>query len=128
MIHFDRFNSITNAYDVLKSHGLDIVRNDELRLELGVYYDNWARQILAENKDVEDAFMDHWIPFLIRDVENFDFSNTIEPYDTSGLLTNKLFLNTLRLQHSNHSGAADHLESMIRVNERLQSLIEAELR
>lgn len=127
IMQFDRFNSITNAYEVLKSRGLDIVRNDELRLVLGVYYDSWARQILAENQDIESGFVDHWIPTIISDFETFDWDEMAKPYDESALLTNNLFRNTLRLQQDNHAGAAEHLEKMIRVNQRLQKLIDAEL-
>lgn len=128
IMQFDRFHSISNAYEVLKSHGLDVVRNDELRLTLGIYYDRWAREIQAHNKDIESGFLNRWVPVIIADMKEFDWDQVVEPHDATALLKDRRFLNTLKVEQDNHEGSAEHLESMIRINEKLQSLIDAELR
>lgn len=127
VMQFDRFHSLTSAYEVLKSRGLDIVRNDELRTTLGIYYDSWAREIQQHNLDIERGFMSHWIPVIIADIDEFDWDVVAKPYDATALLNDRRFLNTLKIEQDNHEGAAEHLESMIRINEELQNLIDAEI-
>ena len=126
VMQFDRFHSLTSAYEVLKSRGLDIVRNDELRTTLGVYYDSWAKEIQQHNLDIETGFMSHWIPVIIAEIEEFDWDVVAEPYNATVLLNDRRFLNTLKVEQDNHEGAAEHLETMIRINEQLQNLIDAE--
>jgi len=43
------------------------------------------------------------------------------------LLNDRRFLNTLKVEQDNHEGGAEHLETMIRINEQLQNLIDAEI-
>ena len=125
VMQFDRFHSLSSAYEVLKSRGLDIVRNNELRTTLGVYYDSWAKQIQQENHDIERGFMNHWIPVIIADIEDFDWEVVARPYDATALLNDRRFLNTLKIEQDNHEGAAENLEDMIKINEQLQGLIDA---
>lgn len=127
VMQFDRFHSLGSAYEVLKSRGLEIVQNDELRTTLGIYYDSWAREIQQHNLDIERGFMNHWIPVIIADIEEFDWDVVAEPYDAADLLNDRRFLNTLKVEQDNHEGAAEQLETMIRINEQLQNLIDAEV-
>ncbi len=125
VMQFDRFHSLGSAYEVLKSRGLDIVRDDELRTTLGIYYDSWAREIKEHNLDIERGFMNHWIPVIIDDIEEFDWDVVAKPYDATALLNNRKFMNTLKVEQDNHEGAVEQLETMLRINEQLQKLIEA---
>ena len=127
VMQFDRFHSLTSAYEVLKSRGLDIVRNDALRTTLGIYYDSWAREIQQHNLDIETGFMSHWIPVIIADIEEFDWDVVARPYNAAALLNDRRFLNTLKIEQDNHEGAAEHLETMIRINQQLQNLIDVEI-
>ena len=128
VMQFDRFHALSSAYEVLKSRGLDIVRNDVLRTTLGIYYDSWAREIQQHNQDLERGFFSHWIPVIIADIEEFDWDVVAKPYDATALLNDRMFLNTLKIEQDNHEGAAENLETMIRINEQLQNLIDAEIR
>ena len=127
VMQFDRFHSVSSAYEVLKSHGLDVVRNDVLRTTLGIYYDSWASEIQQHNQDIERGFMNHWIPVIIDSIEEFDWDVVAEPYDATALLSDRRFINTLKVEQDNHEGAAEQLEIMIGINEQLQELIEAEV-
>lgn len=127
VMQFDRFFSLSSAYEVLKSRGLDIVRNDVLRTTLGIYYDSWAREIQQHILDIETGFMSHWIPVIIADIEEFDWDVVAKPYNAAALLNDRRFLNTLKVEQDNHEGTAEHLETMIRINEQLQNLIDAEI-
>ena len=127
VIQFDRYHSITNAYDVLKSRGLDIVRNDQLRLALGIYYDGWTKEIREHNNDLERSFFDVWVPMLHSDFDAFEWQEAAKPLDQSTFLGNRLVLNVLRLERDNHQGAAENIERMMAVNVRLQELIDNEI-
>jgi hypothetical protein len=60
IIQFDRFQPLTNAYEVLKSNGLDKISNKKLRFLLGRYYDDEASHMIKSTNDIEIAFNDHW--------------------------------------------------------------------
>lgn len=127
VMQFERFNAISNAYEVLKSRGLDVVQNDELRLTLGIYYDSWAAEIKEHIGDVETAFLTRWVPFIISDIDDFQWDSVAEPYDATRLLGSPQFVNTLKIEQSNHLGAANQVQAMLQVNEQLQALIDTEL-
>ena len=125
VMNFDRFHSITNAYEVLKSRGLDLIQDDELRFALGIYYDGLASEIPQHNKDLETAFNDTWVPMIINDFDDFEWMVRAQPSDPVRLLRDRRLSNTLRLERSNHAGAAWHVQRMIDANLQLQALIEA---
>jgi hypothetical protein len=45
IIQFDRFQPLTNAYELIKSKGPDEISNKELRFQFGTYYDDKANHI-----------------------------------------------------------------------------------
>lgn len=128
VIQFDRFNSITNAYEVLKSRGLELVRDDELRLELGIYYDGWAKEILAHIHDLEKTFFDIWMPMILNDFDSFEYTKTARPSDLSAFLSNRVVLSSLRFERENHRATAADLQEMMDFNIKLQALIASELK
>ena len=40
IVRFDRFQPLTNAFEVAKSKGLDLISNKQLRFNIGAYYDD----------------------------------------------------------------------------------------
>ncbi len=127
-IHFDRFHSITNAYEVLKSRGLHLVENDELRLHLGIYYDGWGEEIGEHYQDLEFAFFEIWMPMLREDFSGFAFHQHARPADPAAFVADRRVRNSLRLERDNHESAAEHTERMMAVNGRLRQLIETDTR
>lgn len=76
IIQFDRFQSLTNAYEVLKSKGLDQISNKQLRFLLGTYYDDKATHIQEAINDIKHTFVNDWIPLLKENVVEFKFKPT----------------------------------------------------
>ena len=63
------------------------------------------------------------IVLIVADIEEFDWDVVARPYDATALLNDRGFLNTLKVEQDNHEGTAEKLETMIGINNRLQSLI-----
>ena len=78
IIQFDRFQPLTNAYEVLKSNGLDKISNKELRFLLGTYYDDEATHMIKSISDIELAFNEHWTPILLEEMVVFEFRKSVE--------------------------------------------------
>ena len=98
IVQFDRFYPLTNAYDVLKSKGLDLISNKTLRLLLGTYYDDDSNHVIQACKDLEYSFMTDWIPILKENVVEQKFKEylSLENYDElkkGGKIRNILILN-----------------------------------
>lgn len=72
IIQFERFSSITNSYEALKSNGLDKISNKELRLLLSNYYENEVQIVTKSIVDVEDSFLNDWKP-LLQEISLLDF-------------------------------------------------------
>lgn len=56
VIHFDRFQSLTNDFEVLKAIGLVNVNNKQLCFILGAYYDDDVKLTTKGLEDVEWLF------------------------------------------------------------------------
>ncbi len=126
IINHDRFFSVTNAYEVLKSKGLEIVRHSHLRLELGRYYDNYAKEILLHNKDIENSFI-RWTNLLEGKIEDLTWKESIVLTDPEQVLSDRSFLSFLKLQRGNHLGTMNKNQEMLDLNQQLRTMIQSEL-
>ncbi|WP_339629928.1 DUF6090 family protein [uncultured Maribacter sp.] len=126
IIQFDRFQPLTNAYEVLKSNGLDRISNKQLRFLIGKYYDDDALRMIKATNDIELAFNDHWIPILFEETVEFEFKKSIELKDYSVLLKSSKERNILKLNRDNYSSGISKISSGISSIEEIQSLIAKE--
>lgn len=78
IIQFDRFRPLSNAFEVLKSNGLDKVSNRDLRFMLGSYYDDMAPKVQASISDIEMAFNEEWIPFMSENLVTLEFKQYVQ--------------------------------------------------
>ncbi len=124
IIQFDRFQPLTNAYEVLKSNGLDRISNKQLRFLLGKYYDDESLRIIKSTNDIEIAFNDHWIPILFEETVEFEFKKSVELKDYSVLLKSSKERNILKLSRDNYSFGINKIKSGISTIEEIQNLIE----
>jgi hypothetical protein len=53
VVRFDRFRALTNAYEVLKSKGIDKVSNKQLQFLLGMYYDDQSVAASTASNDLK---------------------------------------------------------------------------
>ncbi len=124
IIQFDRFQPLTNAYEVLKSNGLDRISNKQLRFLLGKYYDDESLRMIKSINDIEIAFNDHWIPILFEETVEFEFKKSVELKDYSVLLKSSKERNILKLSRDNYSSGINRIKSGILTIEEIQKLIE----
>ena len=127
IIQFDRFQPLTNAYEVLKSNGLDRISNKQLRFLLGKYYDDEAIRMIKSTNDIELAFNDHWIPILFEETVEFEFKKSIELKDYSVLLKSSKERNILKLSHDNYSSGINKIKSGINTIDEIENLIKTEI-
>ena len=128
IIQFDRFQPLTNAYEVLKSNGLDRISNKKLRFSLGRYYDDEALRMIKSTNDIEIAFNDHWLPLLFEESVEFEFKKSVELKDYSVLLKPSKERNILKLHRDNYASGINKIRSGIKTIEEIQDLITNELK
>jgi hypothetical protein len=128
VIQFDRFQPLTNAYEVVKSNGLDRISNKQLRFLLGRYYDDEAFRMIKSTNDIEIAFNDHWLPILFEETVEFEFKKSVELKDYSVLLKPSKERNILKLHRDNYSSGINTIKSGIRTIEEIQDLITKEIK
>ena len=127
VIQFDRFQPLTNAYEVLKSNGLDKVSNKKLRFLLGTYYDDKASHMVKSISDIETAFNDHWTPILMEEMVDFEFRKSIVLKDYSILLKPSKAQNILKLNRDNYVFGINRIIRGIATIEEIQDLIKKEI-
>ena len=128
IIQFDRFQPLTNAYEVLKSNGFDRISNKQLRFLLGKYYDDESLRMIKSTNDIEIAFNDHWIPILFEETVEFEFKKSVELKDYSVLLKSSKERNILKLSRDNYSSGINKIKSGISTIEKIQNLIGKEIK
>jgi hypothetical protein len=125
-IMFDRFQPLTNAYEVLKSKGLDKISNKKLRFLLGKYYDYEASLMVKSTNDIELTFNNHWLPVLFDEMVEFEFKKSVELKDYTILLNPSKAQNILKLNRDNLSSGINRLKSGLATIEKIQNLIAKE--
>ena len=119
---FDRFNALTNSYEVLKSKGLDMLSNQELAHQLGQYYDDDALKVSKTIGDIEITFNLDWNPVLKSDVVSFEFRKSLVLSDWSLITGNGLPRRVVILNRDNYSSGSMRILEVI---SRLNALIDA---
>ena len=128
IIQFDRFQPLTNAYEVLKSNGLDKISNKKLRFLLGRYYDDEASHMIKSTNDIEIAFNDHWIPILFEEMVEFEFKKSVELKDYSILLKPSKAQNILKLNRDNLVSGINRIKRGLATIQEIQNLIVKEIK
>jgi len=127
IIQFDRFQPLTNAYEVLKSKGLDQLQNKNLRFLLGTYYDDQAKHTIESIKDVEGSFKDEWIPIIREEAMDMKFKTYVILKDIKLFTEESAAKNLLRINRDNFGGGKFRIDSTIKTIENIQNIISKEL-
>jgi len=128
VIQFDRFHPLTNAYEMLKSKGLDQVQNKQLRFLLGTYYDDKATHIIKAVADVEYEFTTYWLPSLRKHLVDFEFKEYLIINNTEIFSPPSEIRNALILHQNNHKGSIKYIDEGIEIIGNIMSLIDQELK
>ena len=122
IIQFERFASITNSYEALKSNGLDKISDNELRLLLSNYYDNDVKQVSRAIIDVEYSFLNDWKPLLQEiSIVDFKFQEYVIVTDPTLFDTHSKARNNLILNKDNYAGGVNRISAVIQSIENLEN-------
>ena len=127
IIQFDRFQPLTNAYEVAKSKGLDLISNKQLRFIIGTYYDDESKNVTKSIKDIENAFARDWVDFMKNEVQEMKFKEYVILKDIEVLKDHPVAINNLRFNISNYNGGYKRIKRVIGLLERIIDSINQEL-
>jgi hypothetical protein len=127
IVRFDRFQPLTNAYEVAKSRGLDLISNKELRFLLGTYYDDEAQHAIKSIEDIELSFTDDWLPIMRQEALDMKFGQFVQVKDESMFYGDSSAITILKLNRDNYGGGSHRIEQVMGTIETIQDLIEKEL-
>ncbi len=123
VIQFERFQPITNSYEALKSEGLQLVRDKELRKNLGLYYDDQVNLTINGLGDVEAAFNLQWLPILENQVVDFKFRSYLIVQDFSRFFNETNAIRLLILNRDNIGASVTHVSEALKKIDDIQALM-----
>jgi len=127
VVRFDRYRALSNAYEVLKSQGIDKVTNKQLQFLLGMYYDDQSVAVNVACNDLEKMFINDWIPILKKNVVTHNFGQLVDLQDYSGLKNGGEIRNLLILARDNWSGSTGTLKQTSTLIDKILAIINTEL-
>ncbi|PTM09613.1 MAG: hypothetical protein DA407_05450 [Bacteroidetes bacterium] len=127
IIQFDRFQPLTNAYEVLKSKGLDQITNKELRFLLGTYYDDKANHIAKAVDDINYTFVNDWLPILKKNVIELKFKKYVILQNYSIFTNPGEPRNIIILNVDNFAGSNQYINEGITIIDKIILIIGKEL-
>ena len=127
IVQFDRFMPLTNAYEVLKSKGLETITNKQLRFMLGAYYDDESLRVRESIQDIETSFNSDWMPIMREIGEEFRFKQYLIVSDPRGFQKGNKPNRILRLNQDNFASSADKIAKILVTIDRIQEMINEEL-
>lgn len=125
---FDRFQPLTNAYEVLKSRGLDVLRNQDLAYQIGKYYDDDAQRMTKTIGDIEYSFNTDWVPLLRTEVTDFQFTKFLVLEDSKSLYENGSVRKIVILNRDNYSSGSKTIHQVLNSLNELISEVEIEIK
>lgn len=127
IIQFDRFQPLTNAYEVLKSKGLDQITNKQLRFLLGTYYDDKAKHIVKAVDDINYTFVNDWLPVLKKNVIELKFKEYVILQNYSTFTNPGETRNILVMNIDNFSGSNQYIKEGVGIIDEILEIISKEL-
>lgn len=123
VVHFSRFQPLTNSYEALKSSGIHTVKDPELRKSLGIYYDDQANHIVKALGDIEYTFYHQWLPLMESHATNFEFQKILEVEDIEKLFDETNVWRILMMNRDNITAAIERLKFTIATVDRTLALM-----
>lgn len=127
IVQFDRFQPLTNAYEVAKSKGLDLISNKQLRFVIGAYYDDELKNVTKSIEDIERTFQRDWVYIMRNEAKEFKFKQYIILKNTDILKGETDVVNFLRINKDNFNGGNERMKRVISRIDKILNLIREEL-
>ncbi len=113
IISFERFQSQSSGYEVLKSKGFDVLKNKKLRIDLISYYDSDLFNLYQSLNDVLGSFNSDWIPVLKSEFSEFRWRENAAPRNLEAFLENPTHLMLFKLYQDNREEEIDIMISAL---------------
>lgn len=127
IVRFDRFQPLTNAFEVAKSKGLDLISNKQLRFDIGAYYDDEIKRVIKAIEDIEETFKEDWIYIIRKDAKEFKFGEYVVLKDVGILQSEGEMSNILRANKDNFNGGSHRIRNGIEHIDRIINLLDNDL-
>ncbi|PWI31219.1 hypothetical protein DI383_00655 [Flavobacteriaceae bacterium LYZ1037] len=126
IINFQRFKSQSSAFEVLKSKGIENIRNKQLQLELITYYDEILFSVYESCLDVEKSFNTDWIPLIKHEFSDFKWLEFCVPIDSKSFFEKPSTIVLFKLFKDNRVGQVDIMEKAIAKITVIRNLIKSD--
>lgn len=127
IVQFNRFQPLTNSYEVLKSKGIDILSNKELGYLIGKYYDDDAMRSIKSIGDIELTFNSDWVPILKENVVEFEFKKYLILDDWRPLIDKGVIRNVIIMNKDNYRAGHQTILEVLKSLDLLILTIEQEI-
>ncbi|MDG1571144.1 DUF6090 family protein [Robiginitalea sp. M366] len=127
IVQFDRFQPLTNAYEVIKSKGLDLISNKKLRIDLGTYYDDQAQHAKKSIADLEVTFNSDWNPVMLEQARDFKYKSYVVVKDFQIFLQDTKARRILIMNRDNYGSGLERIQSILATIDNIQAQIRQEL-
>lgn len=88
------------AYEVIKASAQRL-SDANLRIALSDYYEYRAPIFIENVRDIEDSFKRFWLPFVIENIDEWQYRSYARPVDMERLLDDARFRRLLRAERGN---------------------------
>lgn len=122
IISFERFQSQSSAFEVLKAKGIEIISDKELQLALISYYDVSLFEVYQSLDDVESAFNADWIPVIKQEFSDFKWMDFCQPVDPKIFFEKPSTLVLFKIFQDNREGSVRNIEGALRRIHEIRSL------
>jgi len=123
IINFQRFKSQSSAFEVLKSRGINHLKNKSLQLALIDYYDVVLYNTYEALHDIEKSFNNDWIPVIKSEFSEFKWKQYALPTNPSVYFKKQSTLNLINLFKTNREGQVESLEITLEKVKKIKSII-----
>lgn len=123
IINFQRFRAQSSAFEVLKTRGINHVKNKDLQLTLIDYYDDVLFDTYEALNDIEKSFNNDWVPVIKTDYSDFKWKQYAQPTDPDEYFKKPSTIILIKLFQNNRDGQVEQLEVTIKKIKEIQSLI-----
>jgi hypothetical protein len=114
------------AYEIIKSSAL-VLSDPELRIALSDYYEYHGRIFKGDVGDIEYSFMEFWLPYVIANIEDWEYEQYARPVDPAALLADRQFSRLLRSELNNNEAILEKAPELDAQIWRLIEMIDANL-
>lgn len=123
IINFQRFQSQSSAFEVLKSKGIENIRDNQLQLALIEYYDQTLFNTYETILDIEKSFNTDWIPIVKQEFSDFNWMDYAVPIDSKAFFEKPSTLVLFKLFNDNRAGQIHAMEKALQKITEIRSLI-----